>query len=405
VAGAEAVLDFTASGRDRFVRCQEFVDRVLQDCIVVGDQTAAFAGPHFFTAFSFGDDVETGESFEPATVFVPRWQVALCQGRTTAVANLLVEPEVSVGPQVERIWRARKKFGSFDYGRPGFVAPGRPAKVDVQEVGSADHYETAVKTALREITEGKYRKIVLARAKDLTASTDFHPLQLLNGLRQQYADCFAFSVANGKGQSLIGASPERLVRVAKGEMATEALAGSAPRGDTASEDAALAAALQRSEKDVSEHAHVVDSIVNALNSLSIHSTVYRKPVVRRFANVQHLHTPITAPLPAGVRPLDVVSKLHPTPAVGGSPRDAALPRIRELEGFPRGLYAGALGWLNSRQEGEFFVGLRSALIDGSKARLYAGAGIVAGSEPAKERAETELKFAAMQPFFLLEPHR
>jgi menaquinone-specific isochorismate synthase len=100
-------------------------------------------------------------------------------------------------------------------------------------------------------------------------------------------------------------------------------------------------------------------------------------------------------LPAGVRLLDLLAVLHPTPAVGGTPREAAVARIRELEGFPRGLYAGALGWINARGGGEFFVGLRSALIEGGHARVYAGAGIVAGSEPEREFAETELKFQAL----------
>jgi menaquinone-specific isochorismate synthase len=94
--------------------------------------------------------------------------------------------------------------------------------------------------------------------------------------------------------------------------------------------------------------------------------------------------------------LDVIARLHPTPAVGGSPRDAAIARMRELEGFPRGLYAGTLGWINARGGGEFFVGLRSALVDGATAHLYAGAGIVAGSSPERELAETELKFRAIQ---------
>jgi menaquinone-specific isochorismate synthase len=121
-----------------------------------------------------------------------------------------------------------------------------------------------------------------------------------------------------------------------------------------------------------------------------------EPTLKKLANVQHLRTAIRASLPPSVRLLDVLARVYPTPAVGGSPRAAAVARIRELEGFPRGLYAGALGWLNPRGGGEFFVGLRSALVDGSTAKLFAGAGIVAGSSPENELAETELKFRAMQ---------
>ena len=113
------------------------------------------------------------------------------------------------------------------------------------------------------------------------------------------------------------------------------------------------------------------------------------------ANVQHLHLPISATLPAGVHILDLVARLHPTPAVGGSPRAAALAALARLETFARGLYAGPQGWVDHRGGGEFFVGIRSALVDGCTATVYAGAGIVAGSTPEKEFAETELKFKAL----------
>ncbi|MFT3870633.1 MAG: isochorismate synthase [Nibricoccus sp.] len=400
VAGAEAVAVFTASGQDRFAACQRFIDETLANTLAVGDQKAPFAGPHFFSAFAFADETEASEAFEAATVFVPRWQVACAGGRTTAVANLLVEPNTPLDSLAAKLWRARQKFGAFDYAAPKFSAPAARDAIAVSEVGDVGHYRNAVRQALQKINAGDFRKIVLARAKDLRASAPFHPLQVLNGLRQRYSDCFAFSVANGRGQSLIGASPERLLRVKDGVITTEALAGSAPRGASASEDAAFAGNLLRNEKDLAEHACVLDSILRRLKPLGLELRHTARPGLRRLANVQHLHTPIEAAVPPSVRVLDVLARLHPTPAVGGSPREAAVPCIRKLESFPRGLYAGALGWLNASGEGEFFVGLRSALIDGPRARLCAGAGIVAGSDPEKEQAETELKFSAMQASLL-----
>jgi menaquinone-specific isochorismate synthase len=269
----------------------------------------------------------------------------------------------------------------------------------VREVGGDDHYRNAVTRALELMAEHAFEKIVLARAKELQAPGPFHPLRALNGLRERYADCFAFSVANGHGQSFIGASPERLLRVREGRLTTEALAGSVRRGGSASEDAALGGALLNDEKELREHRLVIESIGRRLAPLGIRPEHTGRPALFRLANVQHLHTPVQAALPAGVRLLDVLARLHPTPAVGGTPREAAVPHIRALEGFPRGLYAGALGWIDAQGGGEFFVGLRSALIDGATARLYAGAGIVAGSSPEKEFAETELKFQAMQEAF------
>ena len=140
---------------------------------------------------------------------------------------------------------------------------------------------------------------------------------------------------------------------------------------------------------------MLEDIIARLVPLGLTPEYPAEPQIRRLANVQHLHTPVQAVLPDGVRLLDVLAALHPTAAVGGSPRDAAVAQIRALEGFPRGLYAGALGWLNARGGGEFFVGIRSALVEGVRARVFAGAGIVAGSTPEKEFAETELKFKAM----------
>jgi menaquinone-specific isochorismate synthase len=400
VAGAEAVLAFSSHGPERFAECQRFIDETLANTLAVGTQSAAFSGPHFFTAFSFFDEVEAGETFEAASVFVPRWQVALANGRTTAVANLLVEADSPLEALAERVWRARKKFGAFDYSAPDFQETPPATPTTIREVGGEGAYAESVRRAVERIEANEFEKIVLARAKDIVASQALHPLRVLNGLRQRFADCYAFSVANGRGQSFIGASPERLLRVNSGQLLTEALAGSIRRGATASEDAALGTALLRSEKDRREHEFVLQSITRRLEPLGVKLEFSSAPGLRRLANVQHLHTAVRAALPEGIRLLDALARLHPTPAVGGKPRTAALPRIRELEAFPRGLYAGALGWIDARGNGEFFVGLRSALIDGPKARLYAGAGIVAGSWPEKEFAETELKFRAMQDALL-----
>jgi menaquinone-specific isochorismate synthase len=400
IAGAESVLGFTARGPGRFAECQRFVDGALGDTIAVGDQGVPFGGPHFFAAFSFLDSVAPGEPFEAAHVFVPRWQVARRDGRTTAVANLLVEGDSPVESLGARVWRAHAKFRSFDFRPPG-LPDGRPVPASsVDEVGGRRAYESAVSRAVGRISRGEFEKVVLARAKDVRAPSPFHPLGILNGLRQRFPDCTSFSVANGRGQSFIGASPELLLRVEGRVALTEALAGSAARGATASEDASIGGRLLRSEKDLREQRIVLDSILRRLAPLGLDLKYPGRPLLRRFSNVQHLHTPVEAALPKGVRLLDMLGRLHPTPAVGGTPREMAVQAIGELEAFPRGLYGGALGWIDSRGDGEFIVGLRSALVDGSRARMYAGAGIVAGSSPETEFLETELKFAAMQDALL-----
>jgi menaquinone-specific isochorismate synthase len=399
IAGAESVLSFSASGPGRFIACQRFIDRTLEDTVSVGEPDVPFGGPHFFATFAFLDSVQSGEPFEAACVFVPRWQVAHKDGKTTAVANLVVESDSPVEALAARVLNAHSKFRSFDFQAPALQSA-RAGASSVDEVGGRRSYETAVSRALERIAKGEFEKIVLARAKDVRAPAPLHPLRLLNGLRQRFPDCYAFSVANGLGQSFIGASPERLLRVDDGVVVTEALAGSADRGATASEDASLGNRLLHSDKDLREQRIVLDSIVASLAPLGLDLRYSARPLLKRLSNVQHLHTPVEARLPKGVRLLDMLGRLHPTPAVGGTPRDMAVPLIAELEAFPRGLYCGAIGWIDSKGGGEFIVALRSALIDGPRARIYAGAGIVEGSSPEGELAETELKFRAMQDALL-----
>ena len=394
VAGAEAVLEFTAEGMDRFMKARDYIAQVLADTIAVGPLDEPFAGPHFFFACGFSPTAAAGAAFPALRLFVPRWQVARMGDSTVAVANLPIAADAPVDLLAAKVWKAHTKFRAFDYRSARRKdRPSAPKRVD--EVGGDGTYPPAVTRALAEIGRGDYRKIVLARAKRLTTTEEFHPLGVLNHLRQHFPACYAFSIANGRGQSFIGATPERLVRVAGGRMHTEALAGSAPRGESASEDAAFARALLQSEKDQREHRLVFESIARRLADLGLILEHAAQPRLLGLANVQHLHLPISATLPPGVHILDLVARLHPTPAVGGTPRAPAIAALGQLESFVRGLYAGPQGWVDHRGGGEFFVGIRSALIDGHTAVAYAGAGIVAGSSPEKEFAETELKFKAL----------
>jgi menaquinone-specific isochorismate synthase len=391
LAGAEAVVSATFSGEDRFAEARAFADGVLGNTVAIGDLDQPFSGPHFFCAFTFADDSRAVGPFPAATVFLPRWQVSRYRAGYGAVANLRVDADSDIDALTTRVWAAYEKFGAFDYSAP--------AAASVPEVrrheADPEDYIRAVRTALGEIESGAYEKIVLARAVELEAAAPWRPLETLNRLRERFAGCFAFSFGGGGGRSFFGATPERLLRVRDRRVSTEAIAGSAPRGATASEDAALGRALLESEKDLREHACVRDSILRRLGKAGLEGEAAASPGLFQLANVQHLRTGIEAPIRNGAHPLEIAACLHPTPAVGGTPRDAAVARIRALEGFDRGLYAGLLGWFDHAGDGEFVVGIRSALIDGTRARLHAGAGIVRGSDPAAESAETELKLRAL----------
>ncbi|EDY83436.1 isochorismate synthases subfamily [Verrucomicrobiia bacterium DG1235] len=397
IAGAENAISYSPESCTRFKSVRDWIEDTLDNTIAVGDPNLPFFGPTFFCGFSFFEKVDEDASFPASTVFVPRWQVAVTGGRCVAIANATIADGDDVEAVAKRIWNANTKFRTFDYSDEEERSKRERLKVlETTECGGDSVFKESVAAALERISAGEFEKIVLARALDLRADQSFHPLEILNTLRERYEDCYAFSIANGKGQSFIGASPERLVSVSKGRVNVDVLAGTASRGKTASEDARLGAGLLESEKDRREHQIVYESVCRRLSDLGLIVKGECLPSLKKLQNVQHLFVDVEAELVNGIHLLDMVTALHPTPAVGGTPREAAVPRIRELERFDRGLYAGPIGWINAKGEGEFLVGIRSALVDGEKARLYAGVGIVEGSVPEREYVETNLKFQALK---------
>lgn len=396
IAGAERAVGYSPEAGDRFASAKAWIEDVLDNTIAVGDDSLPFFGPHFFAGFSFFEECEEGAPFAAASLFVPRWQVASVKGRCVAIANAFIDASDSVEEVAKRIWNANTKFRTFDYSEVEAEYSRERLKIlETEECGGDSVFKESVSGALDAIKRGEFRKIVIARALDLKANQVFHPLEILNTLRERYADCYAFSIANGKGDSFIGASPECLVSVRKGRLRVDVLAGTAPRGGSASEDATLGHQLLNSDKDLREHAIVFESIRTRLEGLGVKVEASCRPSLMKLQNVQHLHVEIEADQPAGIHLLDIVAALHPTPAVGGNPREAAVSRIRDFEAFDRGLYAAPIGWTNAQGEGAFLVAIRSALVSGSRARLFAGVGIVDGSTPEKEHQETNLKFRAL----------
>ena len=253
----------------------------------------------------------------------------------------------------------------------------------------------AVAAATRLIEKGEIGKVVLARDHAVWSEAPFDSRVLAHRLAARFPDCFTF-VAEG----LVGASPEMLVRRTGREVASLVLAGSAARGDGAAEDTARGDALLGSAKDRDEHAFAVTSVREALAPLCAELEVDAEPFLLRLDNVQHLATRVrgtlTGPAPSALR---LAGALHPTAAVGGTPTAEAVRVIRELEGMDRGRYTGPVGWVDARGDGEFAIALRCAELSGARARLFAGAGIVAASLPEAELEETRLKLRAMQSAF------
>jgi len=262
--------------------------------------------------------------------------------------------------------------------------------------GGAEDYERRVRRALQDIDAGLLQKVVLTRAVHLTTRAPIDAVAWLVALRERFQSCTLFAVGEGEAVFL-GASPERLVRVAGPEVLTAAIAGTAPRGASQDADRRLGEALRASFKDGSEHAFVVRHLRSALAQCCDGVEVALEPRLLKTRAVQHLCTELRARR----RPQDPVSllelleHLHPTPAVGGEPRAAALDWLAEHEGLDRGWFAGPVGFLQSNGDGEFVVALRSALVRRHDATAWAGAGIVSGSEPRAEFTETELKLRAV----------
>ncbi len=244
------------------------------------------------------------------------------------------------------------------------------------------------------VGRGRLDKVVLARRLDLELAAPVDVASVLEALAAGAPESATFLFARG-GRAFLGATPERLARVDGHAFRTVAIAGSTRRGADTAEDAVLASALLASDKDREEHAIVVDALRARLAPLARELRVAPVPGVLALRDLQHLVTPVEAVLRERAGLLALAGLLHPTPAVGGAPTEAALTMLAEHEGFDRGWYAGPVGWLRPDGDGELMVALRSGVVDGRHASLFAGCGIVADSDPSREWAESRMKLRPM----------
>lgn len=283
--------------------------------------------------------------------------------------------------------------------------PGRPHVAshshDVRAVPTPQQYARNVEQALAGIEAGAVRKVVLGRCLDIRSRPPLDPRELTASLLSRRPGRYVFSLPlsdDPQGAWLLGASPELLVRRHGSRIASTPLAGSALRSTDPAEDGARAAALLESAKDLAEHAFVVEHIAAALRPVCVELDVPARPELVATDTMWHLASAIRGRLaePADLTVLDLARLLHPTPAVGGVPAVPALDLIFDVEGAElRGPMGGFLGWVDEHGEGEIALAIRSGVLDGDRLRLFAGAGIVAGSDPAAEVEETGAKLATM----------
>ncbi|MEO1373655.1 MAG: isochorismate synthase [Cyanobacteria bacterium J06635_10] len=395
VAAIDSVTKFKNEGKERFTQAEQFIKYSVAKIVNFCNINRSFTKPLFFCSFSFFErNLQQDYPFSPTTIFLPKWQVTRNSSGCTLIANIAIDRDLDIEKVLQDLWRKitainnlKYDFISLDDSRPQFIQ---------NSISSASKFKLSVLSALEDIRKGHYSKIVLADALNIRSSTPLNLFKSLNNLRQLHPSCCIFSTSNGEGQNFIGASPETLIAIRNQKLIADALAGSAARGKTPGEDAKYANRLLNSEKERHEHSLVIDFITQRLFSLGLFPQI-STPRLRQLSNIQHLWTPIIAKVPPKVHPLQIVAQLHPTPAVAGVAPDIACQEIRRYESFERGLYAAPLGWIDSEGNCEFVVGIRSALIDTSteSSLLYAGAGIVPGSDPEKEFAEIQLKLQAL----------
>lgn len=387
---------FVASGPERFAELAA-AGRAAAGRLTPLDPDADGPEPRLVGGFSFTDGWTATESspwrgFEAGRMVLPAVTL-LQQGEDRWL--------IGVGPDGLGAAASREYLRQL-LGECGEVllwmdraAPGVVPEPMAAPSGDPDAYEEGVRQALDAIESGTLTKVAVAREE--AWSTDVAPdvADLLTSLDARFPDCFRFCVEPADGATFLGASPERLLSVRAGQVRADALAGTRRRGGDAAADEALGRDLLTDDKERREHVAVVDYLRDALSPVSTTLEVAETELLR-LANVQHLHTPLRGTLANGEGALDLIGLVHPTPAVGGLPREAALAWLADHEALDRGWYAGGVGVVQLDGDGEFCVAIRSALLDGATTHLFAGAGIVAGSRPAQERSEVDHKLEGLR---------
>jgi menaquinone-specific isochorismate synthase len=363
VAWGEAARLTMPAGVDRFAAGEKWLAELIDSAHITDEVGLPGTGLVAFGSFTFDPASDGSVLIVPTTIVARRGGTAWL----TTITAAGVRPHLS-------------------------AAAYAPAEVRWSDgTLSAPQWAQAVTQAVARIKAGELRKVVLARDLYASASARIDTRILLARLAARAPGCYTFACAG-----LVGATPELLVRRDGRDVSSLVLAGTMPRGGSQKDDEALSAALLASAKETEEHRYSVESVVSLLSPRCDRLAVDPAPFLLQMADYQHLATKVTGVLARDASALALAASLHPTAAVCGTPTETALELIRELEGMDRGGYAGPVGWVDHRGNGEWGIALRCAEIEGSRARLFAGCGIVAGSVSENEVAETETKFRPMR---------
>jgi menaquinone-specific isochorismate synthase len=356
----------TVSGKDRFEKARDWWHHQLETFAVANSVHGSGTGPALFTSFSFDRNEK----------------------------SILVIPKVVVGQKGSQSWI------TWIGDSPQPVLPESPAEFPQGTFTfgdgsiSANAWKERVVEAIKRIEKNGVDKVVLARDLVATSTQEIQAIPVLKKLASEYPSTWTFAV-----DGLVGATPELLLRLSRGMVTSRVLAGTIPKTGDDEKDLALAASLARSSKDLEEHEYAVRSVAEALEPFCSSTNVPESPFVLHLANVMHLATDVTGALTETKQRVDAFSllkSLHPSAAVCGTPRNIAFDIIDEIEGMNRGRYAGPVGWIDASGDGELGIALRTGKISGKEIRIYAGCGIVAGSNPEKELEESNAKMIPMR---------
>lgn len=400
--GTDAPARFPAQRFDEIEsQARQLFDRaIFQPMVPAGtgveeSDLVSLARPRLFGGFSFQDDFvpdNTWSTYRPAEFILPHYQFARRGEAAYLTIHALVGTDEDLAESIQGLREAL--LARLHQTTPGkSLYPTRTAALSYPMTPS--NWRDMVAGATQAIGNGQLQKVVLARVCEVEMTDAIDAVAALAYLGATYGECYRFLFEPRPYHAFFGATPELLVCKRDDAFATMALAGSIAR-DADGQDEALAAQLLSSAKDRHEHQLVIDAIRDSLAGWTSELHIAPEPEVLRLPNIQHLHTPITGRLATpGPGILGLVCRLHPTPAIGGVPSDKALAFLKHVEPVPRGWYAAPIGWIDSAFDGAFAVAIRSAVTQYDRAWLYAGAGIVDGSDPEREWAETALKFRPM----------
>ena len=395
-AGAGVALELSAWGQTRFDDIEQQARQLFAGSVMLGEYLPS-AAPRLFGGFSFQDDFVPDQAwadFLPAHFVLPHFQLVRAQGQVWLTINAQIgrdeEPNVLL-PELRAALEAKRIQLNTEMS----------ALASSESMSSELHYPLVYEEWARTIGEltarmkaGELNKVVLARVAEAHFQQAPDIDYALAYVAARYPGTYRFLFEPRTGDAFYGATPELLVRVQDRKVETMALAGSAPRGRNSDEDDLLGAELLRSPKDRYEHQIVIDSIVREWQSQLQFMQVGETSLLK-LSNIQHLHTPISGVLREPQTALQMVKRMHPTPALGGDPRAVALVAIHDAEPVTRGWYAAPIGYIDRNLNGAFAVAIRSAVIQNQRAWLYAGVGLVAQSDPQREWDETILKFKPM----------